>query len=130
MSLLVLKLFQTVCPRTHLFELVTKARATWEDACTLGHSAAGSGRRRENTYCQRRRILDVGDHMQTATSYADPAIGAVFISLGVSEPEPARIDVDAGVRAEDVRERLAQYARKSAPGKMAHEWAHESRAAR
>jgi hypothetical protein len=97
--------------------------------CTRGHSAAGSSRRRENT-CQRRRILDVGDHMQTATSYADPAIGAVLISLGVSELELARMDVDAGAREEDLRERLAQYARKSAPGLMAHEWAQESRAAR
>lgn len=67
----------------------------------------------------------LGDHMQTATSYADPAVGAVFISLGVSELELAHIDVDAGARAEDVRERLAQYARKGAPGLMAHEWAHE-----
>ena len=39
------------------------------------------------------------------------------------------LSVDAGARAEDVRERLAQYARKSAPGLMADEWAHESRAA-
>jgi|SRR5271168_4152130 len=82
------------------------------------------------TVCQHRGILDVGDHMQTATSYADPSIGAVFISLGVSEFELARIDVDAGARAEDVRERLAQYARKGAPGLLAHEYAHESRAAR
>jgi hypothetical protein len=37
--------------------------------------------------------------------------------------------VDVGARAEDVRERLAQCARKSSPGLMAHEWAHESRAA-
>jgi len=49
----------------------------------------GSGERRENTNCQRRRILDVGDHMQTATAL------------------------------------LAQYSRKSAPGLMTHEWAHE-----
>ena len=50
--------------------------------------------------------------------------------FGVSKPELARIDVDAGARAEDLRERLAQYARKNAPGLMAREWAHESRAAR
>jgi hypothetical protein len=67
--------------------------------------------------------------MQTATSHADPAIGAAFISLGVFELQLARIDVVAGARAEDVRERLALYARKSARGLMAHEWAHEKRAA-
>jgi hypothetical protein len=55
-----------------------------------------------------------GDHMQTATSYADPAIGAVFTAFGVSE-----------ARAEDMGERLAQYARKSAPRLMAREWSHE-----
>jgi hypothetical protein len=87
--------------------------------CNRGHSAAGSSRRR----------LDVGDHMQTATSYADPAIGAVFASLCVSELELARIDADASARAEDVGKGLAQYAWKSAPGLMAHEWAHKSRAA-
>jgi hypothetical protein len=48
--------------------------------------------------------------MQAATSCADPAIGAVFISLDVSEPEIARIDADAIARAEDVGEGLAQYA--------------------
>jgi hypothetical protein len=93
------------------------------------------GRRRENTYCQRREILDVGGHMQTATSHADPAIGAVFtsaipISLYVSELELARIDSDTRSRAEDVRERNAQYAWKRAPGLMAHKWAHEALAAR
>jgi len=67
--------------------------------------------------------------MQTAASYADPAIGAVFIPLGVSELELARIDADARTRAEDVGEGLAQYVWKSAPGLMAHEWAHESQAA-
>jgi hypothetical protein len=67
----------------------------------------------------------LGDHMQTAISYVDPAIGAVCISFGVSDLELAHIDVDAGARAEEVRGRLAQYARKSAPGLMAHEWAHE-----
>jgi hypothetical protein len=55
----------------------------------------GPNRRRENTSCQRRGSLDVGNHMQTALSHADSAIGA------------------------------AQYARKSAAGLMAHEWAHE-----
>jgi hypothetical protein len=39
------------------------------------------------------------------------------------------LSVDAGTRAEDVRERLAQYTRKSAPGLMADGWAHEWRAA-
>jgi hypothetical protein len=118
--------FQTVRPRTRVSELVTKAVAPWEDAVyPLAIQPPGSSRRRENTNCQRRGSLDVGDHMQTATSYADAAIGAASISLGVSELELARIDVDAGARAEDMRERLAQYARKSAPGLMAHEWAHE-----
>jgi hypothetical protein len=89
----------------------------------------GPGKRRENTNCQRRRILDVGDYMQTATSCADATIGAVPTPLGVFELELTRVDVDAGARAEDVRERLAVYARKSAPGLMAHGWAHEKRAA-
>jgi len=97
--------------------------------CIRGHSTAGSSRRRANTNCQRRGIFDVGDHMQTAASYADPAIGAVFIPLGVSELELARIDADARTRAEDVGERLAHYTRKRAPGSMAHQWAHEWRAA-
>jgi len=44
--------------------------------------------------------------MQTATSFADPAIGASFIPLDVSELEPARIDADARARAEDVRKAL------------------------
>jgi hypothetical protein len=68
-------------------------------------------------------------------SHADPAIGAVFtsaipISLYVSELELARIDSDTRSRAEDVRERNAQYAWKRAPGLMAHKWAHEALAAR
>ena len=70
-----------------------------------------------------------GDRMQTATSFADPAIGGSFIPLDVSELELARIDADASARAEDVGKGLAQYAWKSAPGLMAHEWAHKSRAA-
>jgi hypothetical protein len=67
--------------------------------------------------------------MLTATSYADPAIGAVLTSLGVCGLEPARIDVDAGARAEGARVGIAQYARTSAPGLMAHECAHKYRAA-
>ena len=67
--------------------------------------------------------------MQTVTSYAGPVIGAVFTSSWVSEFELARIDADASARAEDVGEGLAQYVWKSAPGLMAHEWAHESQAA-
>ena len=92
-------------------------------------SAAGSSRRRENTNRQRCAILDVGDYMQTATCHAQPAIGAEFTSLCVSELELACIDSDTRARAEDVRERNAQDAWQSAPGLMVHEWAHESRAA-
>jgi hypothetical protein len=87
-------------------------------------------RRRENTNRQRRGILDVGDQMQTATTYADPAIGAVSTSLGVFELGLARVEADARAGAEEVKERLAQYPWKSARGLMAHEWAYELRAAR
>jgi len=45
--------------------------------CVGAIQAARSSRRRENTNCQRREILDVGDDMQTATSNADHAIGAL-----------------------------------------------------
>jgi hypothetical protein len=72
----------------------------------------------------------LGDRMQTATSFADPAIGAVSVPLGVFELELARIDADARARAEDVREALAQCEWKSAPGLLARECAHESQAAR
>jgi|SRR6516162_4665346 len=92
---------------------------------SAGHSAAGSSRRRENTNCQRRGSLDVGGHMQTATFHADAAIGAASTSFGVFELKLARIDVDAGARAEGMRERLALYARTSAPGLVANAWAHE-----
>jgi hypothetical protein len=67
--------------------------------------------------------------MQTTTSFADPAIGASFIPLDVSELELARIDADARARTEDVRGSLAQYAWKSARGLMTHECVHEPRAA-
>jgi hypothetical protein len=66
--------------------------------------------------------------MRTATSFADPAIGAPFIPSDVSELELARIDADARARTEDVRESLAKYAWKSARGLMTHECVHESRA--
>lgn len=68
--------------------------------------------------------------MQTATPFADPAIGASFIPLDVSELKPARIDADARARAEDVRKSLAQYAWKGARGLTTRECVHESRAAR
>jgi hypothetical protein len=70
----------------------------------------------------------LGDPMQTPISFADPAIGASFIPLEVSELELARIDADARARTEDVRESVAQYAWKSARGLMMHECVHESRA--
>jgi hypothetical protein len=53
--------------------------------------------------------------MQTATSFADPAIGGSFIPLDVSELELVRIDADARARTEHVRE--------------SYECVHESRAA-
>jgi hypothetical protein len=67
--------------------------------------------------------------MQTATPYADPAIGAVSRPLGVFELELARIDAGGKARPEDVREGVAPYAWKSAAGSMAREWAHEARTA-
>jgi hypothetical protein len=70
----------------------------------------------------------LGDPMQTPISFADPAIGASFIPLEVSELELARIDADARARTEDVRESVAQYAWKSARGLIMHECVHESRA--
>ena len=109
----------------------TKALATWEDALYPRPFS-----RWIKADAARTRIAGtagssmLGDRMQTATSSADPAIGAVSIPLGVSELELARIDADARARAEDVRERLAQCQWKSAPGLMARECAHESRAAR
>lgn len=118
--------FQTFRPRTHLAAPVTKAVEHGRMPYIRGQSA-----RLDQADAVRTRIASaagswmLGDHMQTATSCADPAIGAAFISLGVSELELARIDLDAGARAEDARERLAQCAPKSAPGLMAHESAHE-----
>lgn len=69
--------------------------------------------------------LGCGDHMQTATPYVDPVIGAVLMTLGVYELELGRTDVDRGARAKDVRDTRAQYSRQSAPGSMTHEWAHQ-----
>jgi len=71
----------------------------------------------------------LGTTCRQPQSYADPAIGVAFTSLSVSGLELARIDADARARAEDVRERLAQYAWKSAPWLMAHASAHEAMAA-
>ncbi len=41
----------------------------------------------------------VGDHMDSATSYVDPAIGAEYTYFGVSEAE---------ARVEDVRDRVGR----------------------
>ena len=85
--------FQTVRPPIYLFELLTQAVPTWEDAVYPWPFNRGIKQTPREHECQRRGIFDVGDHMQTAASYAD------------------------------------HYAWKSAPGSMAHQWAHERRAA-
>jgi hypothetical protein len=78
---------------TYLFELLTQAVPTWEDAVYPWPFSRGIKQTPREHECQRRGIFDVGDHMQTAASHAD------------------------------------HYGWKNAPGSMAHQWAHEWRAA-
>jgi hypothetical protein len=74
--------------------------------------------------CRCRRILDVGEHMQTATSYADHAFGADL------RPSPfASSNSFASTSHESlpegIRQSLTRATWKSTCGLMAHEWAHE-----
>jgi hypothetical protein len=69
-------------------------------------------------------IIELKRRFRTATTpqgYWDVGTRRVVVLEALS--------VDTGARAEDVREKLGQYARKSAPGLMPHERAHESRGA-
>jgi hypothetical protein len=65
------------CIHAHLCERVTKVRATWEDA-------------RYPRNWRRRGILDVEEHMQTATSYADAAFCADLAHAWAHEPQAAQ----------------------------------------
>ena len=76
-----------------------------------GYSAAGIKRTRIANAAGSRML----GTLQTVTSDADPVIGAVPISLGVSELQVAGIEAYARVRAEEVRDRLAYYAWRSVP---------------
>jgi hypothetical protein len=78
--------------------------------------------------CRCRRILDVGEHMQTAISYADPAFGAdLRLSPFASSNSLASMPHVSSL--EGVRQSFARAAWKSASGLIAHEWAHEWRTA-
>ena len=78
--------------------------------------------------CRCRRILDVGEHMQTATSYADPAFGAdLRRSQFASSNSLASTSHETSL--EGMRQSFTRTACKGASGLMAHECAHEWQAA-
>jgi hypothetical protein len=78
--------------------------------------------------CRCRRILDVGEHMQTATSYADPAFGAdLRRSPFASSNSLALTSHESSLGG--MRQSFTRAACKGASGLMAHEWAHEWQAA-